>query len=137
MSKIFVPSLSEDGWVTGTRRKLDKLFSHFFASDYSQTYLYIGHVASFAKIQQENQGNYTNMVNATQQALEEYLKRYFDESIVECRDISDTSKDPNIGAMTLFIEVTDNNEKVSLGKSLRFTNMEVLDIINFNNTGEL
>lgn len=50
---IYFPSLTETGWIASSEITGDFLFAHFFASDYSQTYIYTDHVSSFAKIMQK------------------------------------------------------------------------------------
>lgn len=136
MAKVLLPSLSEDSWVGGTRRKLDYLFSHFLASDYSQSYIYYGNVSSYAKILQEKQGDFGAIASETETVLDRYFSRYFPEVLVECSDTTDYENDPSRGKTSIFLQVTDEEGKsYSLGKELQFSNMKVINIINLNNRG--
>jgi len=58
MNTILVPSLSQDGWTSSTKEKLDYLMSHFFVADKSQTALYAEEVSSFPYLVQNNKEIY-------------------------------------------------------------------------------
>lgn len=84
MENVLLPSLSQDGWVSSTKEKLDYLMSHFFLSDYSQTSIYSKYVASLSYILQANQNKMIDTKNAVTTTLTDYLSRYkFTDVIVD------------------------------------------------------
>lgn len=133
MSKIPVPTLSEDGWVTSTEERADYLFSHFFASEYSQTAFYVGTVASFPYIIQNNQGNMTNTVVALKNTLEKYFGRYFKNVVVDATHKEEPEKSGRV-AITLYVSFTDEDGKeFVLARMAEMLNSKIVNILAINN----
>ena len=135
--KVLMPSLSETGWLTSSEITGDLLFAHFFASDYSQTEIYSGHVSSFAKVMQENTDNVDNLVIDLRNTLLRYYSRYFQNVVVEVQ-IKDNSENISKLSLLLYVVYTDNDGKQhNLSKIVRDITSKSAKIIDFNNTGKL
>jgi hypothetical protein len=128
-----MPSLSTDGWVNSSLKTADYLFSHFFASDYSQTYVFPGQIASFAYILHSNQGNIQGTMTALRQTLSTYFSKYYKDVIVEVDD-SPTVSGSSFIALNIFMNFTDDKGVIhSLGKMIEYTNTTVNKVVTLNN----
>ena len=136
-NNIFYPSLSQDGWVNNSIRIADKILSDFFLSDYSQSYVYVGAVSSFAWIIQNQQGDIPNTASLMQKTLNIYFSKYFNNVVIESSEQVNLDS-PSKGEITLYIKFTDSegNEYV-LGKLLEIADMTLTKIINLNNNGKI
>lgn len=130
---VQVPSLSASGWVGNISEKLDKLVGYFFVSDYSQSHLYRGNIASLPFIIKMATENQSLLISETTKTLTNLLKSYFDRVQV---DVTATVEDPNKpGELTLQVdaEVTQDGVKYSVGKQLQIINSKVVAIFDANN----
>lgn len=130
---VQVPSLSASGWVGNISEKLDKLVGYFFVSDYSQSHLYRGNIASLPFIIKMATENQSLLISETTKTLTNLLKSYFDRVQV---DVTATAEDPNKpGELTLQVdaEVTQDGVKYSVGKQLQIINSKVVAIFDANN----
>ena len=128
-----VPTLSEDGWVTSTEERADYLFSHFFVSEFSQTSLYVGNVASFPHIIQNNQGNMLETVTQLKQILTLYFSRYFSKVIVEANYVEDPPKSGQV-RINLYVSFTDETGKeFVLSRVAELMNSKITNILTINN----
>lgn len=132
-SKVLLPSLNENGWVNSPVTVADALFSHFLLSDYSQTYLYKDQVSSLPWIIQNTQGNITDTIIATQDTLNKYFIRYFDNVVVEVTEIPNASE-PSKGQISIYLQFTDT-EGVQhvLGRLITIIDSKISEIISINN----
>lgn len=127
------PSLSPNGWVTSAPLKLDDLMADFYYSEYSQSAIYMGHVASLPYIVQNNQNDPYGTANATEQTLLSYLGRYFNSVTVRCTAKYDNPV-PNQAAITIFVEVTDQDGKMhTISDLLYFLDSKFQQVIKLNN----
>lgn len=132
---IVLPSLSEDGWVEYAGSQLDYVFSHFFLSDYSQTYIYTGSVSSFAWVLEESNGDYIKCQNLLTVTLQNYLGRYFKTVTVDC-NVKPSVTNPSQGEVYLYVAVTDHQDKEHvLGKMIKYADNKSVEIIKINNYG--
>lgn len=132
-SKKYVPTLSDDGWTDSNNKVADYLFSHFFLSDYSQSYLYIGHVSSMAWIIQNTQGSMSDTTTLVQQTLSDYFSRYFNNVVSEVKEIPNPT-DPSVGQISIYVSFTDiEGNKLTLGKMIQVTDSTISKIIDINN----
>ena len=132
---LYLPTLSEEGWVQSSAEQADYLLSHFFASEYSQTHLYQGNVASFQWILQNGQGDMVKTTNEIKTTLSFYFAKYFTGVDAECTYKEETPNSSKI-VISIFMTFTDAAGKTySLGKALDIVNSKISKIININNTG--
>jgi len=128
-----MPSLSEDGWVDSSIKIADYLLSHFFLSDYSQTYLYTGKISSLPWIIQHTQKNILDTVTLTQSTLNDYFKRYFDNVEVEVTEVPN-AQDISYAQISIYLSFVDKNGIVqTLSKLIGIKDSKIHKIININN----
>jgi hypothetical protein len=130
---ILFPSLSEDGWVDSSIKTADYLLSHFFVSEFSQTYIYNGTISSLPWIIQNKQGNVQETAKEIQYTLVDYFSRYFSNVQVDVYDV--TSEDnPSKGEISIYIKFIDkDNKEYVFGKLLEIADMTINKIIDINN----
>ncbi len=128
-----IPSLSQDGWVDSSLKLADYLLSHFFLSDYSQTYLYEGNVSSLPWIIQHTQNNMTETTSLTQSTLSNYFKRYFDVVTVQVVEVPN-DKDPSFAQISIYLSFTDSvGITYKIDKIIDIVNSKIHKIIALNN----
>lgn len=133
--EIYFPSLTETGWITSSEITGDFLFAHFFASDYSQTHLYSGHVSSFAKIMQKNMDNVDNLVSELRSTLLLYYTRYFENVVVDVNVKDDLTNDSKL-SLLIYIAYSDTaGKQYNLAKLVRDVTSKSSQIIDINNYG--
>lgn len=130
-----VPTLSQDGWVTDPNLKGDYLLSHFFLSEFSQTQLYIGNVASLPYLIQKNQGNNNSLQSDAEETLRNYFSRYFTQVDVQVIINQDTTN-VNKSQFNFYVSYNDSfGQRLSLGKAVDTVNSTITNIIDINNNG--
>lgn len=131
----FVPTLSEDGWENSPEKMGDILISHFFISDYSQTQIYTGQVASLPYLIQKNQGDLPSLFTDITSVLTRYLSRYLQNVVVEVNQNTQYSTGSFI-AINLFVSYMGANGKTyTLTNIIQTLNSKILNIIKLNNDG--
>ena len=128
-----LPTLSPEGWVQSTAEQADYLISHFFTSEYSQSYFYNSNVSSFQWIIQNAQGDMNKTIADLKSTLSIYYNRYFNDVVVEItyKQLPIDSSKVNI---TLYISFIDKTGKeFILGKTLELINSKISKIISINN----
>jgi hypothetical protein len=132
-----LPALSEDGWVTSTAEKADYLISHFFVSEYSQTLLYPGNVASFPWIIQKNQGNMLKTADDMKETLNRYFSRYFKTVSVDVKYVEEKENSSRV-SLEIYISFTDHEDKeYTLSRLAQVVNTKIDKIIKLNNTAQV
>lgn len=133
-SKVLLPTLSGDGWVNSSLKVADYLLSHFFLSDYSQTYFYEGYVASMPWIIQDTQGDMSKTCKVVQETLSTYFTRYFNDVVVEVTDVTDETNDPSRGQISIYLNFTDTeNKQYTMAKLINIIDSKIKSIIDINN----
>lgn len=130
---IPIPALSEDGWVFDSIKLADYLLSHFFVSDYSQSYIYNKHVASLPWIILDTQGDITRTITVTRETLSTYFSRYFKNVIVEVMEVPNEAE-PSKGQISIYVRFTDSeNKEFVLGRLIKIANTTIEKIITLSN----
>ena len=128
-----VPTLSSDGWVTNTVMKADYLLSHFFLSEYSRTYLYLGDISSFPWILQKYKDDIYGLEDNTRQTLKKYFGRYFPKAEV---DVKIKKEEGSKYAIIVVVIVTDvGGREFSVGRLADVLDAKILKVQKINNTG--
>lgn len=97
--KSCVPSLTTDGFVTNKRMIFYKVWEYFLASEFSQSNLFRGQVAS-VKYVIGTASNIT-IVKQAEGTLKKLFERYFDNVTVDCYIV-----DTNAAFQTLSVAIT-------------------------------
>lgn len=131
--EIAVPTLSVDGFATDIRKQADALVAYYFASDHSQSNVFMGRVISIAyHIQQHGHDTFT-LKQEMERDLQAYLERHFDSATVTItiEETADSSQyNINFDAM-----VTKGNTRYSVGRLVEIQNQRVVNIIDIMRTG--
>jgi len=129
-------SLSEEGWVNNPSQLLDFLISHFMLSNYSQTYFYKNKVSSLPWIIQNYSYDIDQTVSQIKSTLENYLSRYFKSVDVEVGIDPSTLPDGSKIALSLYVQVTDNQGvSVNLNRLIESSDGKLASIIDYSNNG--
>jgi signal recognition particle subunit SEC65 len=133
-SNAYLPLLTEEAWNNDSLSVLDGLIAHFYASDYSQTYIYKDQVASLAYLIYQNK-DHDELRNAVSNTLERYVRRYFDEVDVKCEIIQD-SENPGLYTIIISCIVIDNEGvEYSIAKAIKIKDSKLKSIVTVNNEG--
>lgn len=130
---VYFPALDVEGWVTSGVHIADYIFSHFFLSDYSQTQLYVGHVASLSWILQTHQNDIRQIVSTTENTLKSYFQRYFNNVVAEVSHSLDPVNPSKI-QLTVYVSFEDSDGKQhTLGRLLDVIESKVAKVKKLNN----
>lgn len=130
---IVLPSLTEDGWVLSEAKQADYLLSHFFLSDYSQSYIYNNEVSSFSWIVAQHDGDPVMMSINLKSTLERYFLKYFNEVDLEITNEKDPYNDNKV-ILKIYMQFTGKDNKTyNLGKLVFLENTIVKKIVDINN----
>lgn len=108
-----IPTLTVDGFVTNKHIQMFKLFEYFLASDYSQSNIYYGEIASLKYILA------TNPIGELQRSIENALSKlyqaYFDKATIN------TWVEEEGARYHIYIDILaeDNNKTYSLAKEVK------------------
>lgn len=133
--QVYFASLTEAGWVISSEIMADSMFSHFFATDYSQSNIYLGNITSFAWIVQNNLNDMTGLIAAVRSSLTTYFSRYFQNVTVEVQEKLDLTDSSKVG-ITIYVAFTDNAGKTyNLARLVRDIGSKTSSIVKINNYG--
>lgn len=133
MTTAALPSLSEHGWITNPIEIADKIFSYFFTSEYSQTYLFRNKIASLPYILQQNQDNLGKLATDVEYWLRTLFSNYFQNTDVSAI-VNPNADNPNKHQLTIYVQFQDKEGKTySLGKLIEISDLTIRNIININN----
>ena len=92
-----LPTLSSNGWVTRSSRKIDYLISYYSIADYSQSSFFLGQVKSLPYLLQKHQNDMIGLRDAIENDLRDLLNAYFDgcEVLVDITPVSGDDDDVN------------------------------------------
>lgn len=133
MVKPVIASLSEDGWVTDSKKILDYLLSYYILTDAAQTLIFRDNIISLPKTYYEYINDPIGLSTAIKVDLDKLLSYYFEhvEVTVEVKKITD-----NHFALLIYASVIDSdNIRYELGKVTEIGDSVSKRIINANNYG--
>lgn len=130
---VQVPSLSASGWVGNISEKLDKLIGYFFISDFSQSQLYNGSIASLPYIIKTCAEDRSRLRSTTNKTLTNLLRPYFDSVQIDVQVLNDDPTDPGKVNLRVDATVTQDGTIYSVGKEIQTINGKVVAIFNANN----
>ena len=113
--KAKLPMLNRNGWIENKEIVIDKLFEHFLASEYSQTKLLYGEVASL-KFILASSANIDSIRHDIISALNTLFSKYFDTVSVYVNVVSDEKTGTNI--FNISMEIKDDGETYTLYKAV-------------------
>lgn len=134
MNIIPCPSLSTHGWITDPVTKFEFLISHFFLSDYNQTYLYRDNVTSLPRIIELHGENTGAVISDLKDKIDRYLGRYYDNSNTNV-DLTDPNSEDSSVSLSISITVIDKGTQNTFTRLLQTLNGKVQSLTKINNYG--
>jgi hypothetical protein len=133
-----IPTLSLSGWVASGSAKADYLFAWFWESEYSQSNIYAGKIASLAWLVMRYGHDPDALASNITKTLQTYLGRVYPEGVyVKCTHNANTPSNPtNQYAVQLVIEISEGGQIKSFGKLINYAGSKIVSIINMNDTGD-
>lgn len=77
-----VPTMSTDGWVSGVKQRIDKLFAYWLANEKDQSMLAWNNIVSFQYDIQQYGNSPEELAARAGENLENYLSAHFDQVTV-------------------------------------------------------
>lgn len=109
----------DTGYLYDPGKKLDRIMSDFYESEWSQSYLFAGSISSFPYILQNYQDDPQTVANKTRDSLTRLVGKYFDSCEVQTGEIegeSSTSYD-----LRLYLTAKQGDETVNLWQQIKVT----------------
>lgn len=135
-SNYLLPMLDTDGWLNTPIKVADALLSHFFLSDYSQTAVFPGSVASFAWIVSRYAGDVGQIASQTQSILADYFSTQFNNVDIQVASLQNTTVTINVFELTLYMTFVDGDGVTqNLARIVQYDGLKVTNIIAVVNNG--
>lgn len=129
-----IPTLSSIGWVSTIEDKGDHVLSYFITSEYSQSVLYYGEIASLQWLVQRYGHDEGDLEQYTTETLEALMRRYFGDSTnVTVRVKERDPEKPNQLTIQFYCIIRDNGREVSLGRRVEYIDGKLVKIVEINN----
>jgi len=130
-----VATLSNDGWVSSSKKILDNLLSNYVLTDASQSYLFEDRLVSLPRTYHENINNPEGMVTGVRNDLEGLLNKYFPivNIDVELKNVPQTNE---VTILIRAVCVDDNNVRTELSKISVIGESKLRKVMNLNNYAE-
>lgn len=127
------PTLSETGWITGIRQKVDTMFAHYLTANHSQSYIFRGAVKSMAYDIQSASNNELDVKDNITNSLRKLFSPAFTILNLEVT-VSDM---PTVGdglQLKIYLSLQDaSGETVTLSDAISYSNGKTAKIANLNN----
>ena len=133
MTKV-IPSLSEIGWITESKKILNNLVSYYILTDAAQSLAYQGNLINLPETYYKYINDPDGMANAVSRDLESLLSRYFQMVDVEteAKDLGDSRY-----AVLIYASVVDDaGVRVELSRVTQIDSTGLRRIVEINNRGD-
>lgn len=129
-----IPSLTEEGWVTDSRKILDYLLAYYILSDTSQSISYQGNIINLPETYYRNINDPTGMMTGVRDDLDKLLSKYFTsvELTVEVKELTKSK----YGILIYAAVIDENNNRTELTKITELSDSKSRKIINLSNYGD-
>lgn len=135
MAKKAFGSLSSKGMITDTAGRLEQSLAVFYVSDYNQTNLFPGMVASLPKIMQESSHKTVGVMGSLESTLQSYLAGVFDnvKVTVTSSDLSDETVSRN--TVEVLFTISDNGREEVIARLLPISESALTKMMKHLNDG--
>ncbi len=133
MTKV-IPSLSEQGWITESKKILNNLVSYYILTDAAQSLAYQNNLINLPETYYKYINDPDGMASAVTRDLESLLSRYFQMVDVEteAKDLGDSRY-----AILIYASVVDEtNTKIELSRVTQIDSTGLRRIVEINNRGD-
>jgi hypothetical protein len=126
-----VPTLSSNGWVTESSRKIDFLISYYSIADYSQSSFFLGQVKSLPYLLQLHQNDMVSLRDAIENDLLTLLNAYYDgaDVLVDIAPIS--SDDETNHEIRITGRVLSGKKTEDIGYLIGLSNNKIRGVTSF------
>lgn len=122
--KSSIPSLTLNGFITNKDMQMGRLFTYFLASDYLQSNLFHGDIASLKWILAQDNDSYTTKA-LIMDNLTKLYRAYFDS--VEVNVDLKMEEEPGFDNYYVDINCTDDGTVYNLNKLIKIDGMTIVD----------
>lgn len=123
------PSLSSEGFITTIDRKCDRALINMFASDASQSNVFMGNVTSIQDILYRYSDKVTEAAAEIGRAVETVLSRYFDAAQIRGQ-VEDLPNEPGRVNIIISGTVVEGYRRYDFGRQVESVNGLVQRILN-------
>lgn len=134
MSQV-IPTLSTAGFVSDVPTMIDRMFSYYLTSDYSQSNIFHGSILSLQKQIQAYQHNPLELTNNIRDELEGYFGSIADSVSIQVDTDVPNPDDPSRINITLAAIVVKAGKSYSVGRLIETQDSKIMKIIKLNNEG--
>lgn len=130
-----IPTLSSIGWVTTIEEKGDYLLSWFLTSEYSQSVLYHGRVASLQYLIKAHANDPSNLEADIESTLRQVFTAAFGDDTKVSVSVVEHDPEQEPGKLTIQLNcmIREDGLDYSLGRRVESLNGKLTKISNINN----
>ena len=132
MSVPVVPMLNETGWATSVADRLDGAFSDFITTNYSQSELWYGKLASLPYIIKATAGDLVALRSKAESTLSTHLTDLFEKVEVRVSIKTDPENDAKV-SLVFSIVVVENGEAFNFSRTVENVNSILKLVTELNN----
>lgn len=129
-----IPTLSSAGWIGTIAEKGDYALSCFITSEYSQSVIFAGSIASLQYLVKTHAGDELMLETAAQETLDGLMRRYLGDNVdVRVRVRDPDPEQPSMLVIGFSCLIRDNGKEYQLSKEVQLLNGKLLKVIELNN----
>ena len=132
--KFKIGSLSDKGWVSEPQAILSYLMACYIQSDIAQTLFFHGNITSLPNTYRQFINDPEKMATAMQSDINNLLSRYFSQ--VQVQTQAKQTSGSHYAVILYASVLTEDNERVELGRVVEMDTSELRRIIEVNNYGD-
>lgn len=121
-----------DGWISSIEKQGDKVLAYFLTSEYSQSVLYQGNIASLQYLVRRFGDDQVELQRQVQEVLQDLMERYFGSVDVGITVKADTNDESRLIIQFSCI-IRDAVPEVSLGRRVEMIDGTLAKIVTINN----
>lgn len=128
-----IPSLSSLGWVTDPVKKFDLAIADFLASNYSQSEVFYGKIASLPYVIQNAGSDLMVLKRLASETLNRHLSGLFEQVTVNCETETVQIGESNRTKLIFKVAVIDGGKGISFDRVIEDVSSPSLKLITLNN----
>jgi hypothetical protein len=135
MTQAMMASLSEEGWITDSKRMVDSILANYILTDVAQSYVFQGKLLSLPRVYYAYINEPEKMADAVRKDLEALLGSYFDN--IEVKSSVKQSGTTKYYYILVSAVCTDSNGVlIDITKIAELTTSRARTVYNVGNYGE-
>lgn len=130
-----LPTLDTSGWITDPSEKAARLMAYFFASEFSQSNLYLGHINSLTHILANTAFDHDAMRIDIETEMAKLFEHYFDGSTISVTIkpiVVNSVESESKFSIVIDARLSAEGTQLSLGRELVINRSKIENIINLN-----